>query len=63
MEVKMPRISVDVSFKSEILFMLVSLKRYTNFEGYRVAPLDIGDRYIHPPSNIKRNLDFYLSYN
>ena len=26
-------------------------------------PSAITDRYIHPPSQIKRNLDFYLNYN
>ena len=31
---------------------------YSDFEGTRGAPLDIVDRYIHPPSHIKRNLDF-----
>ena len=36
---------------------------YTDFEGTGGAPLYIVDRYIHPPSHIKRNLDFYLSYN
>ena len=29
-----------------------------DFEGTGGAPLDIGDRYIHPPSHMKRNLDF-----
>ena len=36
---------------------------YTDFEGTGGAPLDIVDRYIHPHSHMKRNLDFYLSYN
>ena len=27
------------------------------------APLDIGDRYIHPPSHIRGNLNFYMNYN
>ena len=31
---------------------------YSDFEGTGGAPLDIGDRYIHPHSHIKRNLDF-----
>ena len=31
---------------------------YLDFEGTGGAPLDIVDRYIHPPSHIKRNLDF-----
>ena len=33
---------------------------YFDFEGTGGAPLDIVDRYIHPPSQIKRNLDFDL---
>ena len=36
---------------------------YTDFEGTGGAPLDIVDRYTHPPSHIKRNLDSSLNYN
>ena len=36
---------------------------YTDFEVRVGEPSAITDRYIHPPSHIKRNLDFYLSYN
>ena len=30
---------------------------YTDFEGTGGAPLDIGDRYIHPPSYIREDLN------
>ena len=28
-----------------------------------IMVVHVGDRYIHPPSHIKRSLNFYLSYN